>query len=64
MFLKSAAKEEKLIIDEINRKNQENLAKAHEKIEKDAEAAKASLLEKVDAFAESISRKILGRDIS
>jgi F-type H+-transporting ATPase subunit b len=64
VFLQSAAEEEKGIIDEINRKNQENLAEVQAKIAKDTEAAKASLFEEVDVFADSISRKILGRGVS
>jgi F-type H+-transporting ATPase subunit b len=63
-FLQSAAEEERRIIDGINRKNQENLAGVQAKIATDAEAAKASLIEEVDVFAESISRKILGRGVS
>jgi F-type H+-transporting ATPase subunit b len=63
-FVQSASEEERGIIDEINRKNQKNLAEVQAKIAKDAEAAKASLVEEVDAFAESISRKILGRGVS
>jgi F-type H+-transporting ATPase subunit b len=64
VFLQSAAEEERRIIDEINKKNQENFAEVQEKVAKDAEAAKASLLDEVDVFAESISRKILGRAVS
>lgn len=63
-FLQAAAQEEKRIIEEINRKNQEGLAEVQAKIAKDTEAAKATLLEEVDGFAESISRKILGRAVS
>lgn len=63
-FLKAAAEEEKNILDQINRKNQENLAEIQTKIAKDVNAAKVSLLEEVDVFAESISRKILGRAVS
>jgi len=64
VFLQSAAEKEKSLIDEISKKNQENLAENQSKIAKDAEAAKASLLNEVDAFAESICRKILGRVVS
>ena len=64
VFLQAAADEEKGIIEEINRKNQQNLAEFQAKLEKDTEAAKASLLDEVDGFAESISRKILGRAVS
>jgi len=64
VFLQSAAEKEKSLIDEISKKNQENIAENQSKIAKDAEAAKASLLNEVDAFAESICRKILGRVVS
>jgi len=64
IFLQAAAEEEKGIIDEISRKNQKNLAEVQAKIEKDTEVAKAVLLDEVDVFAESISRKILGRAVS
>lgn len=63
-FLQSASEEEKRIIGEINRKNQENIAGVQAKIAEDTETAKASLLKEVDVFAESISRKILGRGVS
>ncbi len=63
-FLQAAAEEEKNILDEMNRKNQKNLAEVQAKIAEDAEAAKASLLGEVDVFAEGISRKILGRAVS
>jgi F-type H+-transporting ATPase subunit b len=64
VFLQAAAEEEKSILDQMNRKNQENLAEVQAKIAEDAEAAKASLLDEVEVFAEAISRKILGRAVS
>ncbi len=63
-FLQAASQEEKGIIEEINRKNQENIARIQAKITEDTEAAKATLFKEVDAFAESICRKILGRAVS
>jgi F0F1-type ATP synthase membrane subunit b/b' len=59
--LLEAAEAEKAMTAAINQKAQENLAKAQEKIEKDVEAVKASLLKEIDAFAEIIGQKILGR---
>ena len=63
-FLQAAAEEEKGILDQINRKNQEHLVEIQKKITKDVDAAKTSLLKEVDVFAESICRKILGRAVS
>lgn len=64
VFLQAAAEEERDIIEQINLKNQENLAEVQARITKDAEAAKADLLKEVDMFAETISQKILGRAVS
>jgi F-type H+-transporting ATPase subunit b len=63
VFLQAAAEEEREIIDQINRKNQENFTEVQAKIQKDAEVAKAALMKEVDAFAETISEKILGRAV-
>jgi F-type H+-transporting ATPase subunit b len=60
-LLLEAAEAEKAMTAAINQKAQENLAKAQEKIEKDVEAVKSSLLKEIDAFAEIIGQKILGR---
>jgi F-type H+-transporting ATPase subunit b len=60
-LLLEAAETEKAMTAAINQKAQENLAKAQEKIEKDVEAVKASLLKEIDAFAKIIGQKILGR---
>lgn len=64
VFLLAAAEEERKIIKQINDKNQADLAEVQAKILKDAEAAKAALLQEVDTFAETISQKILGRVVS
>jgi F-type H+-transporting ATPase subunit b len=64
VFLRAAAEEEQKILDGINRKNQEAMAEVQAKISRDVDTAKAALLEEVDGFAESISRKILGRAVS
>lgn len=62
-LIQSAVDEEKKIVEEINRKSQANLAEIKDKIAKDAAEAKASLQREVDAFAEVIGQKILGRVI-
>ena len=60
-LLQQAAETEKVLMDEINQKAQENLAKAQKKIEADMDAVKASLLKEIDTFANIIGQKILGR---
>jgi len=60
-LLLAAAEEEKQIIENVNAKAQAELAEIRKKIVKDADAAKASLQEKVDEFADDICQKILGR---
>jgi F-type H+-transporting ATPase subunit b len=62
-LLQAAAEEEKQIIDDVNTKAQAELVEIREKIVKDAEAASASLQEKVDEFANDICQKILGRKV-
>lgn len=62
-LLQSAAEEEKQIIADVNTKAQAELAEIRKKIVKDAEAASASLHEKVDEFANDICQKILGRKV-
>jgi F-type H+-transporting ATPase subunit b len=60
-LLQVAAEEEKQVIENVNAKAQAELAKIRKKIAKDADAARASLQEKVDEFADDICQKILGR---
>ena len=60
-LLTAAAEEEKRIIEKINKKAQANLAEVKEKVVKDAEEAKVSLLKEIDGFANAIGGKILGR---
>ena len=62
-LLQSAAEEEKQIIANQNTKAQAELVEIRKKIVKDAEAARASLQEKVDEFANDICQKILGRKV-
>ncbi|MBW2367052.1 MAG: ATPase [Deltaproteobacteria bacterium] len=63
-LLQGAAEEERQLIEAINTKAQENFAEVQVKIAKDSEAVKSALLKEVDAFAEVISQKILGRAVS
>ena len=59
----AAENEEKKIIAKINEKAQADLAKAKDRIAKDAEAVRVSLLGQVDLFATQIGEKILGRAV-
>jgi len=63
VLLTAAAEEEKKIIEKINKKAQADLAEVKEKIVKDAEVAKTSLLKEIDGFANAIGEKILGRAV-
>jgi len=63
VLLTAAAEEEKKIIEKINKKAQADLAVVKEKIVKDAEVAKTSLLKEIDGFANAIGEKILGRAV-
>jgi len=62
-LIQSAADEEKKVIDEINKTSQASLAEIKEKIAKDTEEVKGSLQKEIDAFAEAIGQKILGRAV-
>ena len=62
-LLQAAAEEEKQIIADVNTKAQAELVEIRKKIVKDAQAARASLQEKVDEFANDICQKILGRKV-
>jgi F-type H+-transporting ATPase subunit b len=62
-LLQAAAEEEKQVIADVNSKAQAELVEIRAKIVKDAEAARASLQEKVDEFANDICQKILGRKV-
>ena len=58
-----ARAEEMKLIEKINEKSRSDLAEIREKIIKEAEEARLSLLNEVDTFAEDISRRILGRAV-
>ena len=62
-LLQAAAEEEKQMIANVNNQAQAELVEIRQKIVKDAEAARASLQEKVDEFANDICQKILGRKV-
>lgn len=63
VMMLAAEDEEKNIIGKINEKAQADLAKAKERIAKDAESVKLALLKEIDAFATQIGEKILGRAV-
>jgi len=62
-LLDVAAEEEQRIIDKINEKAQADLTEVRRKISKDAEDVKIKLQQEVDAFADAIGQKILGRAV-
>lgn len=62
-LLTAAAAEEQKILNKINEKAQTNLAEVRQKISKDADDVRASLQQEVDAFADAIGQKILGRAV-
>ncbi len=62
-LLTVASEQEKKMIEKINEKAQADLAEVRDKILKDAAKVRKSLLKEIDDFAESISKKILGRTV-
>jgi len=60
-FIEEASKEEKEIIDTINKKAQANLAEIKQQVATETEQARKALEGEVDAFAKAIGEKILGR---
>jgi F-type H+-transporting ATPase subunit b len=62
-LLTAASEQEKKMIEKINEKAQADLAEVRDKILKDAAKVRKSLLKEIDDFAESISKKILGRTV-
>lgn len=60
-LLAAAANQEKEMIREINEKAAAEMSALREKIAKDADEVRASLLKEVDVFAKDIGLKILGR---
>ena len=62
-LLNAASEQEKKMIETINEKAQADLAEVRDKIIKDAAKVRKTLLKEIDDFAESISKKILGRTV-
>lgn len=60
-FIEEASKEEKEIIDQINKKAQANLAQIKEQVTTETAQARKALEAEVEAYANAISEKILGR---
>ena len=60
-LLEAAAQEEKAIIGKINESAQSELKEVKGKIAQEMVGVKAALEEEVDAFADAIGKKILGR---
>lgn len=63
-ILQEAAEEEKKIIGEITRKAQEDLSEVKQQIASEADQVRQALLGQVDDFANTISKKILGREMA
>ena len=63
ILVQEAANEEDNIIQNINKKAQEDLVEVRERISKDVEVIRESLQQELGAFADAISEKILGRVI-
>ena len=63
ILLAAATDEERKIIENINKKAQADLAEAREKIAQAAGVVRASLQQEIDAFADAIGQKILGRPV-
>lgn len=62
-LIQSGADEEKIIIENINKKAQAELAKTREIIAADAESVRISLQKELDTFVNAIGQKILGRAV-
>lgn len=60
-FIEAASKEEKEIIDGINKKAQANLAEIKKQVATETDQARKALEAEVDAYAKAIGEKILGR---
>ena len=64
VLVEQAAEEERQIIAKINERAQAELSEVRNKIAKDEDAAKVTLVKEIDGFANAIGEKILGRAIS
>ena len=63
-LIAAATEEEQAIVEKINQKGQQDLAEVREKVTKETESARAALGQEIDAFANMIGEKILGRAVS
>lgn len=61
LLLSAAQNEEKLLLEKINKKAQDDLAQMRDKIATEADNVRISLQKEVDVFANAIGQKILGR---
>lgn len=62
-LIQSGSDEEKIVLENINKKAQAELAKSREKIAKDAESVRITLQKELDTFVNAIGQKILGRAV-
>ncbi len=62
-MMQSGSEEERVIIENINKKAQADMLASREKIAKEAEAVRVSLQKELDVFVMAISQKILGRAV-
>lgn len=60
-FIEEASKEEKEIIDRINKKAQANFAEIKKQVAQETEQARKALEAEIDVYAKAIGEKILGR---
>ena len=60
-FIEAASKEEKEIIDRINKKTQATLAEIKKQVADETEQARIALEGEVETYAKAIGEKILGR---
>ncbi|MFO7665209.1 MAG: ATP synthase F0 subunit B [Desulfobacterales bacterium] len=61
LMLSAALNDEKQLLEKINKKAQDDLSQMRDKIAEEAENVRGSLKNEVDAFANAIGQKILGR---
>ena len=62
-LLADGAADERKLIENINKKTQADIVEVREKIAKDAEVVRTALQQEIDAFADAIGQKILGRPV-
>jgi len=60
-FIEEASKEEKEIIDRINKKAQANFAEIKKQVAQETEQARKALEAEINVYAKAIGEKILGR---